>query len=218
MNKQITAAVILALFLCLLPTTAYCRDAAKKPWTIQSRPPSQKGKWAAAANFWQERRDGKVLLNYYFIPISRGHLDFRLDHLDLPQSNSNFQRLRLHYGNFYLSKSKDFVFLFKPGGMLDTRGRVFYGGKVTWKFPKAGITLTQKSYGGNKIDYHQTFADAKLIKGLHVLYYRYANSRAIPTATIGPKVIIAKRFYAYYGFPTNKDDRQIIWAGGSFRF
>jgi hypothetical protein len=171
--------------------------------------------WQSSVNYWFEANGRETYLNLYFYTIQRGNLDIILEDLSVP--GNQFQRIRVHYGDFFLCNTKDAVISFRPGIIADTIGDVYVGGRLSASFPRINLTLSHDGYGGNNLDRHESFAEWKPLKNLALMYYRFADKTDIPKSLIGPKVYL-DRFYFYYGWPTDTNRRNLIWAGGSFNF
>ncbi len=203
------------VLLAVLMFFANCGETIAQNKNPDSTPPP----WRLGAYYWQEKVGENTTLNYYYIPIDHGKLDARIDFLNLPQANDkNITRLRLHYGSVLLAKSDEFQLAYRPGGMFDDTGRTYYGGRVLVNFPKMGLSIAQNSYGGNKVDFHQTFADMRIVKNVHVMYYNFSQNNCQPTSVVGPMVKFGNCGYIYYGFSTNNKDMRIINGGATFRF
>ncbi|MFP4498448.1 MAG: hypothetical protein ACLFQV_09590 [Vulcanimicrobiota bacterium] len=216
-TRFIAVLIFSVIFSTFCSKLVFAEEMAQAECEKPPKPAGKDSSLAVGPYYWQENDTNNVLVNYYYLTVKSGLLDSRLDFIDLPQANKNYQRLRLHYGKLDITKSDTVVVFFQPGGMIDTEDRFYYGGKVTVKFPKMGLSACQKSYAGNKSDFHQTFVTQKLHKNFSIMYYRYAQKNVAPKSAVGPRVDIGD-FYAWYGFSTNSRKMNFINVGAQFKF
>jgi len=157
-----------------------------------------------------------TFLNDYIVSAAHGNVDVIVERLVVP--GQSFERLRVHYGDFFLHRSDDAVIVFRPGVIVDTLGDVYIGGRLTATFPKLNLSLVHDGFGGNRLDRHESFVEWKPLQNLGLLYYRFADKDDIPKGLVGPKVYIANHVYLYYGMPTTSNRRTLLWVGGNFGF
>lgn len=172
--------------------------------------------WVVSTNYWYESEGSKRDLQEYFTVISKGELDIFVEQMQT--SKTHFQRLRVHYKDFYLHKSDNAVVVFRPGFIVDTLGDSQIGGRLTIRIPKAKLSIVHNGYAGNRFDRHQTFVEVRPHKNLGVLFYQLADKRGRPTTLLGPKLYLGKSVYMYYGMPLNTNKRTLMWIGGKFSF
>ncbi len=98
----------------------------------------------------------------------------------------------------------------------------YYGGDILISAPKLGLSICQRSYGGQDADKHYTFANLKLAKSKQVAaylsYYLYASMHRTPAAYLGPKVTIGKWFSLWYGFGAAREGSSLLDASITVRF
>ncbi|MCE1246190.1 MAG: hypothetical protein LWY06_06065 [Firmicutes bacterium] len=155
-------------------------------------------------HYWSEVNTQRLDYSMYFAVISYKDLMFRYDYMDFYDQKQDLNRYWINYGKFPVVKSPDVQITLQPGVHWDSKFNTFYGGYITLNFPKVGLNISQRSYGGEHLDKHYTFADLKLAKTGNVTayasYYILARGLTSPDAYLGPKVKLGEYFYAWYGF------------------
>jgi hypothetical protein len=181
------------------------------------------------AGTWDESyRNASKSADYCFsyYGVNYGNLHMRFD-------TFNFDRRRywLTYGKIPIANSPEFVMSISPGIMINNvyinrvkRDQFYEGGFAHVQFPKLGLTILEKSYGGTDGDFHHTFADLRLMKFLDLSYFNYCSYRTLPDTYLGPKLKINAgkdaSFAVWYGFGLlpEKPNARLLNISGSITF
>jgi hypothetical protein len=181
------------------------------------------------AGTWDEShrnpsRSADYCFSYY--GINYGVLHARFDTF-----NYDRRRYWLCYGKIPVAKSPDFVMTISPGIMINNlsinkvKRDQFYEGGFTWvQFPKLGISILDKSYGGTDGDFHHTFADLKVTKNFDLSLFNYSSIKAVPDTYLGPKfkwnVGQDTNFHIWYGWSLvpQKPQARLLNISGTITF
>jgi hypothetical protein len=174
-------------------------------------------------HYWSEVNTQRLDYSMYFAVISYKDIMVRYDYLDFYDNvKTDLNRYWINYGKFPVVKTPDVQITLQPGVHWDSKFNTFYGGYITMVFPKIGLNISQRSYGGEHLDKHYTFADLKLAKTktmtAYASYYILARGAMSPDAYLGPKVKFGEYFYAWYGFTVCRPGASMLNTSLMFKF
>lgn len=173
--------------------------------------------------YWRESNTDRLDYTMYFTVLTYKSFRFRYDIMDFDNSSiDSLSRYWFYAGKYPAVNTADVKITFWPCVHWDQKSNTFYGGDIIMQFPKAGLSIVQRSVGGEHKDKHYTFADFKVGKSGdfdgYFSYYVYARQNASPDAYLGPKVTIAKNFTIWYGLGVARAGSNLVNLSASVKF
>lgn len=216
-KRKMVAVILTSLLLfCFLTVIAYAQATP-----AEKEKPEKKQDFSINQHYWRESNTKRADYTMWITFISYKDLRFRYDFIDYDDKD-NLSRYWVNYYKYPLIKGKDFNVTLWPGVHWDQKSRTFYGGDILISAPKLGLSITQRSYGGDNADKHYTFANLQLGKSKQVKaflsYYLLAAMHRTPDAYLGPKVTVGNWLSVWYGFGAAREGANLLDASITVRF
>lgn len=173
--------------------------------------------------YWRESNTDRLDYTMNFTVLTYKSFRFRYDILDFDAPNiDSLSRYWFYAGQFPVVNTADAKIILWPGVHWDQKSNTFYGGDIIMQFPRVGLSIVQRSFGGEHKDKHYTFADFKVGKSGdfdgYFSYYLLARGAASPDAYLGPKITIAKNFSIWYGLGVARAGSSLLNLSATVKF
>lgn len=183
----------------------------------------ERDKIGLAQYYWRESNTDRLDYTMFFTVLDYKSFRFRYDIMDFDNPNiDSLSRYWFYAGKFPVVNTADAKIFLWPGVHWDQKSNTFYGGDIIMQFPKVGLSIVQRSFGGEHKDKHYTFADFKVAKSGnfdgYFSYYLLARGAASSDAYLGPKITIAKNFSIWYGLGVARAGSSLLNISASVKF
>ncbi len=227
-SKWFFVSMIVLFFLLGFCVPAYAEEAVTENSEVKmadAKPVKEKEreKIVLSQFYWRESNTNRADYTMNFTVLTYKGFRFRYDILDFDAPNvDNLSRYWFYAGKFPVLNTADAKITMWPGVHWDQKSNTFYGGDIIMQFPKAGLSIVQRSFGGEHKDKHYTFADFKVGKSGdfdgYFSYYLLARGAASPDAYLGPKITIAKNFSIWYGLGVARAGSNLLNVSATVKF